>query len=531
MSKYWIFVLLLTATAWAQAGVSYERLLAAGQDPGNWLMYSGQYTGQRFSALDQINRDTVSDLGVAWVRQLDTLEDVETTPLVVDGVMYVTTGVNDVLALDARTGQPFWTYSHPQSDRITICCGRQNRGVAILGDTLYMGTLDARLIALDAESGAVLWNTKVGDNEGGYSITEAPLAVKDMVIIGVAGGEFGIRGYVDAYDAATGDLRWRRYTIPSPGEPGHDTWEGDSWKTGGAPAWMTGSFDPDLNLIYWGTGNPGPDWNGTVREGDNLYSDCVLALDADTGEMKWYFQFTPHDVHDWDACQIPVLVDMPYRGKDRKMMLWGNRNAFFYGLDRETGEFLFAREYAKQTWAERIDETGRPVLIPGMEPSEEGTHVFPAAVGASNWWSPSYSPQTGLFYLMTYNGAETYFLGEVEYQEGGLYLGGVPIATEPADNYVSAVRALDAATGERKWEHRVPAISTSGVLATAGKLVFGGTKKGNFFALDAETGEDLWHLSTGGNVHAAPISYLVDGQQYVSIATGNSIFTFGLDEE
>jgi len=531
MSKRLTFVLLLMTWTAAQAEVPYERLLEADQNPGDWLMYSGQYSGMRFSALEQINRNTVADLRVEWVSQLDTQTDVETTPLVVDGIMYITTGVNDVLALDARTGVPFWTYSHPMPDKLSICCGRQNRGVAVLDNKIYMGTLDARLVALDSQSGSVVWNVKVGKHKGGYSITSAPLTLKDMVIIGVAGGEFGIRGYIDAYDAETGALRWRRYTIPGPGEPGNDTWEGDSWKTGGAPAWMTGSFDPELNLVYWGTGNPGPDWNGEVREGDNLYSDCVLALDADTGEIKWYFQFTPHDVHDWDACQVPILVDMPYRGKNRKMMLWGNRNCFFYGLDRETGEFLFAHEFAKQTWAKGIDKNGRPILVPGMEPSEDGTLVYPAAVGGANWWSPSYSPKTGLFYLMTYNGAETFFLGELEYNEGEIYMGSVPLRTEPLDNYVSAVRAIDPTTGERAWEHRVPPISTSGVLSTAGNLVFGGTKKGNFFALDAETGDDLWHLNTGGNIHAAPISYLMDDRQFVTIATGNSIFTFSLGSD
>ena len=354
-----------------------------------------------------------------------------------------------------------------------------------------------------------------------------------MVITGVAGGEYGIRGFIDAYDAKTGERRWRRHTIPGPGEPGHETWEGDSWKLGGSPSWMTGSYDPELDLLYWGIGNPGPDWNGEVRKGDNLYSDCVLALDPDSGEIKWHFQFTPHDVHDWDACQIPVLVDIPFKGKQRRLMLWGNRNAFYYVLDRETGEFLHATSFAKQTWAKTIDKNGRPIRVPGMLPSKEGVVVYPDVSGAANWYSPSYSPQTNLFYLMAFDGAGKYYLTEEpEYVKGLPYLGGLGQANEFEEHvnpeYVSAVRALEPTTGKLVWEYKVQPKSTSGILSTGGNLVFGGTKQGNFFALDAKTGRELWRLNIGGWVHAAPVTYTVDGEQHVAIAAGSSLFTFGL---
>jgi alcohol dehydrogenase (cytochrome c) len=516
--------------------VTYQQLLGTADNPGNWLMYSGQYSSQRFSRLEQINDTNVNQLKVKWVRQFPTTEYVECSPLVVDGLMFVTLPENKVLALDAKTGLPYWQYDHRMSVKLTaVCCGKVNRGLAVLGDTLYLGTLDAKLVALDSRSGHIRWEKQVADPTGGHSITGAPLIVKDMVLTGIAGGEFGIRGFVSAYDAKTGELRWRRHTIPGEGEKHNDSWKTpDSWKIGGAPTWMTGSFDPDLNLVYWGVGNPGPDWNGEVRLGDNLYSDCVLALNADTGEIQWHFQFTPHDVHDWDACQIPVLADLWLDGRPRKLMLWGNRNAFFYALDRETGEFLHAKAFARQDWAKGIDpETGRPELADGKLPSPEGTWVSPDVTGAANWWSPSYSPLTKLFYLTASDSKAKYFLGaDTEYVRGRVYLGGFATFTDvdkfqPSD-FATAVRALDPTTGEKKWEYPVQPKSTSGVLSTAGNLVFGGSRWGNFFALDATTGEELWRLDLGGWVHAAPITYLVDGRQYVTIAAGSAFFTLGL---
>ena len=513
-------------------GVTYERLVNAAQEPQNWLMYSGQYNGQRFSRLKQLDDGNVENLKVKWVRQFRSFEKFETSPLVVDGMMYGTLPRNEVFALDAKTGIQYWKYRHPLPEKLAVCCGQVNRGLAMLGDTLYMGTLDARLVALDAKSGRVLWNVKVADSETGFAITSAPLVVKDMVITGVAGGEFGIRGFVDAYDAQTGERRWRTHTIPGLDEPGNDTWEGDSWKTGGSPTWLTGAFDPELNLLYWGTGNPGPDWNGEVRAGDNLYSDCVLALDVDSGKLQWHFQFTPHDVHDWDACQIPVLINAEVDSQPRKLLIWCNRNAFYYVLDRESGEFLLAKEYAKQTWAEYIDDEGRPKRLPNTLPSKEGTLVYPDLHGATNWYSPSYSPQTRLHYVVAFDGAGEYFIADAKYEPGEWFLGGFGTQTGeedfPNSEYTSAVRALDPVTGEQVWEYRMQPRSKSGLLSTAGNLLFGGTVRGSFFALNAKTGHELWRLDLGDRVYAAPVTYLVDGKQHVTIAAGNALFTFGL---
>ena len=344
--------------------VTWERLVNAVDEPHNWLMYNGTLDSQRFSRLDRIDRSNVADLELKWAHHIPQLDRAETTPLVVDGVMFITESPSNVVAVDAATGRPFWRYDHPLPDDLRICCGRNNRGVAILDELLFMSTLDAHLVAIDARTGSLVWNREVADHRGGYSKTAAPLVVKDRVVTGIAGGEFGIRGFLDAYDARTGELEWRTYTIPGPDHPDNLTWAGDSWRTGGSPTWITGSYDPELNLVYWGTGNPGPDWNGEVRPGDNLYSDSVLALDGDTGEMSWYFQFTPHDIHDWDAIQIPVLADIELDGEPRQAMLWANRNGFYYTLDRATGEFLLGEAFAHQTWAEGLDSNGRPIRRP-----------------------------------------------------------------------------------------------------------------------------------------------------------------------
>lgn len=524
-----VFVLFVSSVMQASGQVTYERLLGADREPENWLTYSGGYKSQRYSRLDQINRENVHKLKFKWIAQLRTLEKVETTPLVESGIMYLTQPPNDVIALDVRTGRRFWTYRRTLPEGINVCCGRVNRGVAILGDKLYMGTVDARLVALDLKSGSVVWDVEVADYRAGYAITTAPLIVKDKVIIGIAGGEYGIRGFLDAYDAATGKRAWRFYTVPGPGEPGHESWEGDSWKTGGAPTWLTGSFDPELNLIYWGTGNPAPDWNGEVRRGDNLYSDSVIALDADSGKLKWHFQFTPHDLWDWDAVQIPVLVDGEFRGQPRKLMLWANRNAFFYVLDRATGEFLLARAFAQQTWAERIDERGRPVVRPGTDPTPEGTLVYPAVAGGTNWQSPSYSPRTGLFYVAANDAGERFFTGEAVYSPGSTFFGSLH-QSQPDEPGSGVLRALVPETGEIKWEYPKYSRTSAGVLSTAGDLAFSGTSEGQFFALDAATGKELWRVDLGGNVIAGPITYQADGNQLITIAAGSAIFTFELED-
>ena len=510
--------------------VTWERLLNAADEPHNWLMYSGTFDSQRHSRLDQIHNRNVGGLTLKWAYQIPQIDRAETVPLVVDGVMFVTESPSNVVALDAATGRQYWRYEHDLPDDLRICCGRNNRGVAILGETLFMSTLDAHLVAIDARTGNLVWDTEVADHEAGYSKTAAPLIVKDQVVTGIAGGEFGIRGFLDSYDAVTGELEWRTDTIPGPDHPDNRTWAGDSWRTGGSPTWITGSFDPDLNLVYWGTGNPGPDWNGDVRMGDNLYADSALALDADTGEMAWYFQFTPHDVHDWDAIQVPILADIEYEGETRKVMMWANRNAFYYTLDRETGEFLVGKPFAKQTWASGLDENGRPIRLPDTFPTPEGVVVSPPIGGGTNWWSPAYSPRTGLFYVNAFDGEQEFFIRDEEYEEGNEYTGGGGQQVLPIDHYQSAIRAIDPATGDRRWEFPIAPRSTSGLLTTAGDLVFGGTVDGYFFALDAVSGQELWHMTVGSRVHSAPLTYAVDGKQYVTIAAGNVVFTFGLDE-
>ena len=354
--------------------VSWDRLLNASDEPENWLMYSGTLDSQRFSRLDQVNTGNVGNLELKWAYQIPQIDRAETVPLVVDGIMFVTEAPSNVVALDAATGRQYWRYDHELPDDLRICCGRNNRGVAILGETLYMSTLDAQLAASDARTGNLRWATQVAPYQSGYSKTAARLIVIDRVVTGIAGGEYGIRGFIDAYNPDTGSLDWRTYTIPGPDNPDVQTWAGEAWRTGGSASWLTGSYDPDLDLVYWGTGNPGPDWNGDVRLGDNLYSDSVLALEGTSGDMDWYFQFTPHDVHDWDAIQVPILADIEYKGAARKVMMWANRNAFYYTLDRETGEFLVGKPYALQTWAESLDENGRPIRLPDTFPTEDGGH-------------------------------------------------------------------------------------------------------------------------------------------------------------
>ncbi|MEO7650024.1 MAG: PQQ-binding-like beta-propeller repeat protein, partial [Bryobacteraceae bacterium] len=365
-------LVLLAACCGALAQVPYERIVNAAKEPGNWLTYSGNYQGHRFSPLTQLTPANVKDLRVKWAYQFSTTR-IQVSPIVVDGVMYVS-GPNTAAALDLRTGRELWSWNRPiPDDYQSLGFFRTNRGPAILDDTLFVATLDCYLVALDSKSGIERWKVKVEEYKPGYSMTLAPLAIRGKVLVGVSGGEAGIRGFVDAYDAKSGKRAWRFYTIPGPGEPGHESWGNDAWKTGGGSTWVTGSYDPEANLVYWGVGNPGPDWNGDVRPGDNLYTCSLVALDGDTGALRWHFQFTPHDTHDWDATHVPVIFDAEVRGRKRKLIANANRNAFYYVLDRTTGEFLTGSAYAKQTWAKGLDDRGRPMVIPGTEPSEAGT--------------------------------------------------------------------------------------------------------------------------------------------------------------
>jgi alcohol dehydrogenase (cytochrome c) len=511
--------------------VTYDEILHSATHPEDWLTYGGNYASQRFSELKQINKTNVASLKLEWVYQLRRQGIFESSPIVVDGMMYVTEPPTTVTALDVRTGRPVWRWSADlPKDLLTIGLFPTNRGVAILGDTVYVATIDAHLVALDAKTGTVRWRVEIGSNKQAVAITQAPLALNGKIVVGMGGGEGGLRGYIDAYDAKDGKRLWRLYTIPTTGEPGVETWEGDTYKYGGATTWNTGAYDPELNTLYWGTGNPAPDWNGDARKGDNLYSCSLLAIDADTGKMKWYFQFTPHETHDWDASEPPILFDAVVGGKKRKIVAQADRNAFYYVLDRETGEFLTGQAYARQTWAKGLDAKGRPILMPNIDPTTQGTLIYPSITGTVNWTSSSYSPLTGLFYVNTREMGAYYYKGHPEmdpYNPADIGGGGGQKLVNGDEAY-TAVRALEATTGTRKWQFKMIGDSWTGTLATAGGLVFCADSQGNFFALDAEDGKPLWNIQLGNAVRANPITYAVDGKQYVVGEAGNSISVFGL---
>jgi alcohol dehydrogenase (cytochrome c) len=525
----------LLAVATLQAQVTFDRILHADREPQNWLSYSGTPLNQRYSPLTQVTPANAKNLELQWVWQSRSLEKFETTPLVVDGVLYTVQAPNDVVALDAETGRPFWTLNYAPAPDARTCCGRVNRGLAILGDTLYMGTIDAHLLAIDAKSGEVLWNTTVASSSARYSITHSPLIVKDKVIVGTAGGDMGIRGIIAAFDAKTGKEIWRFYTIPAPGEPGNDTWSGNSWMTGGAGVWNAGAYDPETNLAFFGTGNPAPDWDGRARLGDNLYSDSVVALDADTGKLKWHYQFTPHDELDYDSTQVPVLADVQFRGRPRKIMLWANRNGLMYVLDRATGEFLLGKPYVKVNWVDGFDKDGRPQRVPGMVPTKEGTLIRPHVHGATNWAPPSFSPRTGLFYVAHFENSSTIVTEGLSPRPAGINPRQTTMGQVNLQNFLNnedeaygVVRAYDPNTLEPKWEYKMNDITWGGVLTTATDVLFSGGKEGYFFALDARTGALLWKAALGGQVNAGPMSYSVGGTQYVTIAAGSSLFAFAL---
>ncbi|MBZ5541397.1 MAG: PQQ-dependent dehydrogenase, methanol/ethanol family [Acidobacteriia bacterium] len=522
-------LLAFPGTARLAAQVTPERIERAAGEPQNWLTYSGSYDGRRFSALQQITAANAATLAAQWVFQSPAPGKFETTPLVVDGVMYVTAQDNHAFALDARTGRTIWHYQRALPEKLRLCCGHVNRGFAILGDRLFLATLDAHVLALDTKTGNVLWDVQAGDYSKGYSFTLAPLAVQDKVIVGVSGGEYGVRGFIDAYDAKTGKRAWRFYTIPGPGEPGHETWEGDSWTRGGAPAWLTGSYDPELNLLYWPTGNPSPSNDGSQRHGDDLYSNSMLALDPDTGALKWHFQFTPHDLHDWDSTEIPVLLDMELNGQLRKTLVHANRNGFLYVLDRTTGKFILGKPFVKLTWAKGLDDKGRAIQSPGAEPTAVGVHVCPGAIGATNFMSPSYSPQTGLLYVNTREQCDIFTAEPQALVPGHAYLGSMYIPAS-GEKDRGALQAIDPKTGEVRWQFDHFSAPWAGTLATAGGLVFAGDVEGNLIAFDARAGKMLWHFPTGAALYASPMTYSVDGKQYVAIAAGSALLTFALPE-
>ncbi len=505
--------------------ITHERLLQGTQQAADWLMFGGNYEGWRFSPLDDINRDTVKNLQAAWIFQTGVPAQMQASPVVADGVMYLTAAYNKVFALNAATGNPIWKYDHPLPDDLRICCGPGNRGVALAGDKVIMATLDARVVALDRKTGEVVWNTEADDYAGGFSFTLAPLIVRDNVIVGIAGGEYGIRGYIDAYDLATGQRKWRRYTVPDEGEPGVETWAGDSYKNGGGPAWVTGSYDADLDLVYWATGNPAPDWNGDGREGDNLYTNSVLALAPDTGDVRWYFQFTPHDIWDYDGNTGIFLLDVMRSGEPVKALAQPNRNGYLYVLDRQNGTFLHGAQYVEQlNWATGLDENGRPQVDPRYVPMEDGNPelICPGNVGGQNGsYAAAYSPLSKLIFVPTIESCGKMEKARSIFIRGIPFWGGGPGQTQgDLGTAYGHVSAIDPTSGEVKWRYKDDWPMVGGALATAGGLVFTGNQQGYALGLDDQTGEVLWKFQTGSAVRGQPISYQAGGRQYVAVPSG-----------
>jgi alcohol dehydrogenase (cytochrome c) len=530
--KVWCAALIcgVSVSAICAADLPFDKIVNAASHPQEWLTYWGDYHATRYRDLNQIDDANVDRLRLQWIFQTGVPGAFETVPLVLDGIMYFTANNSSAYAIDARSGRELWRFQYTIPKDARPCCGTLNRGLAMIGSRLFMATPDAHLVAIDSRNGRLLWDSEIIPANGIYGASMAPLAFKDKVVVGVAGGEKGNRGLIDAYDAATGKRAWRFWTIPAKGEPGNETWGGDSWKHGGAPTWMTGTYDPELNTVYWGVGNPGPDLYGDVRPGDNLYSDSVVALDGDTGKLKWHFQFTPHDVYDWDAAETPMLLDLPWNGKPRKLLVQANRNAFFYVLDRVTGEFLMAKPFARQTWAKDIGSKGRPVKNPGVEPSAEGTRVCPQSAGAANWMAPSYSPATGLFYFNVREGCDVYYSSPPVYEEGKGFWGSI-FRGETGERQWGRVTALDPLTAKTKWTYKLYQAPWAGTLATSGNLLFAGDEDGYLMAFNAKTGELLWKINTGNRLATSPITFELDGKQYIAMPSGSVLLAFALPDE
>lgn len=495
----------------------------------NWPSYNGDYSGRRFSGLHEINKANVGQLRAAWVFHPGNSQRLEATPVVVRGVMYVTSA-NDVFALDARTGRSLWHYSRPvSSGLLDDAAAHKNRGVAVWKNFVYSETDDAHLLCLDARSGNLIWDVQYADKLKHYGATSAPLVIQDEIVVGTSGGDSGVRGFLAAYDASTGKLKWHLWTIPSPGEFGSSSWPGDAYLHGGATTWMTGTFDPELNTLYWTTSNAAPDFIGDSRPGDDLYTACVLAIDASTGKLKWYFQFTPHDLYDYDANETPVIVDVVENGVARHLLVQANRNGFFYVLDRTNGKFLRSRAFIKKlNWATGIDASGRPILSDKV-PTKDGTYICPGVVGATNWFSPSYNPSTGLFYVMALESCSVYFSKAMPFTPGETYYG-TGTKFPSGERSQKILLALSVADGKEVWRYPQTGRGNSwgGTLTTAGDLVFFADDADSLEAVNAETGQALWHFNTGQSFSASPMTYAVDGVQYVAISAGSDVFSFAL---
>jgi alcohol dehydrogenase (cytochrome c) len=512
---------------------SSGKIYAAAEDllvhpPGaNWISYNGDYSGRRYSGLSEINTANVAELRAEWVFHAPNSNWLENTPVVVNGMMFVTAS-NDAFALDARTGRVVWHHSRPNSPGLIDDAARHiTRGVAVWRDRVYMETDNAHLLCLDARSGNQIWDIAYADWNKNYGATSAPLVVKDKIVVGTSGGDDGVRGFVAAFDALTGKLAWRFWTIPAPGEFGADSWPGKAYLRGGGTTWMPGTYDPDLNLLYWGTSNPAPDFNDDVRPGDDLYTDCVLALDPDTGKLKWYFQFTPHDLFDYDAVETPMLVDAAYRGEPRKLLVQANRNGYLYLLDRTNGKFLLATPFVeKLNWAKGTDEHGRPIRT-GVRPTARGARVCPGYAGATNWYSPSYNEDSHMVYFLALEECETFFSAPTPpFREGKEYYS-TGVKHIPDETSQKVLIAYNLETGSPAWRYpQIGRHSTGGTMTTAGGIVFFGDESGSLEAVDAHNGKALWHFNTGQDMSASPMTYAVNGRQFVAIAAGSNVFTF-----
>ena len=500
------------------------------QPPGtNWLSYNGDFSGRRYSSLSQITAANVAGLHAEWVFHVGNSDRMEVTPLVVDGIMFVTSA-NDTFALDARTGRQIWHNSRPISEGLIDDASRHiSRGVAIWHSRIYRQTDNAHLLCLDARSGNLIWEIAYADWNKNYGATAAPLVVNGKVIVGTSGGDDGVRGFVAAYDANTGKLAWRFWTIPAPGEFGSESWPKDLYLHAGGTTWMPGTYDPELNTLFWGTSNPSPDFDGGVRPGDDLYTDCVLALDPDTGKLKWHFQFTPHDLYDYDATETPILIDAAYQGQTRKLLVEANRNGFLYVLDRESGKFLSAVPFVDRlTWAKGIDAQGRPIRS-GLQPSAEGTKVCPGYGGATNWFAPSYNEATHSVYFLALEECETFFLKPQKFEAGKtFYSTGVKRISGETSQKILLAFNLDTQSFAWKYPQVGSGHSDAGTMTTAGGLVFFGDDAQSFEAVDARTGKPLWHFNTGQDFGASPMTYAVQDKQFVAIAAGSDIFSFAL---
>lgn len=495
----------------------------------NWLSYNGDYSGRRFTRLREIDRSNVGQLRAQWVFHVPHVEDMEVTPVVVNGVMLVT-AQNDAFALDARTGREIWHYSRSITEGlIDDASQHHNRGVGVWHSRVYLVTDNAHLLCLDARSGHLIWDMPYAQGNKNYGATSAPLVVKDVVLVGTSGGDDGVRGFLAALDAQTGKLAWQLWTIPARGERGSASWPGDLYLHGGGTTWMPGTYDPELNTVYWGTSNPSPDFDGRSRPGDDLYTDCVLAINPDNGELKWYFQFTPHDLYDYDATETPVLVDKIYKGETRKLLVEANRNGYLYVLDRTNGKFLSATQFVqKLNWAKGVTSEGRPILTE-VEPTAAGTLICPGFTGATNWYSPAYNPGTNVFYFLALEECGIFFSKAEPFREGRTYYA-TGVKHVRGETGQKILMAYDLETGQFAW--RYPQLgagySSGGVMTTAGGLVFFGDDADSFEAVDAQSGAPLWHFNTGQSMRASPMSYEVNGKQYVAIAAGDDVFSFAL---